>query len=1350
MSLATVSQMYQQQKQTFFKNIVILLLVLDPRTVSSLFSPRAMFSLATRHAFGAAFTPSVCRMRALRAVAAASGKAAGAKKRQQQPQQQGRQQPGELDLGSWESASDDGPTLVIVESPAKARTIQKFVDTDRFIIDFCAGHVRDLPKAGADFENKRALKQNIVLPELKLNVADLGVDVMNNFEPVYVTLDNKVEVVRRLKKLSEQCSRILLATDEDREGEAISWHLVELLQPKVPYKRAVFHEITKSAILHSFETPRDIDMNLVESQETRRILDRLAGYTVSPVLWRYVSAGLSAGRVQSCGLHLISQREKKRWQFSEAQYFSIKAAFTDDPAAAAAADPAAAGRRLVSKLHMLDDRRVAGEGDFDGTTGELKSASEADKAPLVLDKDSAQAIMLWLAGRPSFDEDAAAAKPPDFVVTNVDTRKSSRKQPAAFITSTLQQECSRKLRMSPSRCMSIAQELYEEGWITYMRTDSPALSDTAYGVARTLVNKIFGDDYLGDARKAAAAGGAPVAADAEAAEGATKGTKKGKKGAEKEGSDAAGADAGAGPASPKNAQLAHEAIRPAEVDGTFKTPAQTGLDGQKRLLYSLIYRRTLASVMKPSQALTKTYTIETSGASSNAPPHSRAHFRASETVTTFKGHLAAMAMGDAGQFAGDDEDPLNKLYNWPVGQALFLAEWQQNTPAADSGGGEGEGEVDAASVFGPDADASATSTTDEAGDAAAAGDGDEVAASALQLGGLSAVQHVTRPPSRFSEASFIKELETVGVGRPSTYSKIFQILKEREYVYVDKQTLIPTVKGMVVAEWLERHFGDLVDAQFTAHMEESLDKISRGEKDKLSFLSDFYLGGPDKEHSGLLSRVAQKLANQEIDHKESRTLEVPFLSDLGVLQLGRSGAFIERKAAPGEATEPAASGAEDATTTTTTNAADGGGNAGARSGLRWKLPEAMQIDLRQITREAVEYLMATEQTMQGTALGTDPATGRPITMRSGRFGKYLQVGLDAEKNKTTHSVPQSLSPDDLSFEDILAFTRLPLPICPHPTLNASIIAEVAGRGLCVGVDGYPLRVPVPPHITTVAGITPEVAAELLADATAVMDSRRGLGEWRNESVAILKGRFGYYLKCGKLVAGLRKLDPAEVTLEAAIQILESRGKPVGSRKKGGAGKGGKKKTAAMKEQMSMTRSGYQIYVGKAMKEQGMKMGEAAAAWKTLSPEEQEVYKAEARAFVPGPEDGKQGVAIRKKKSKSATAAPITGYQLFLKESKQRGGWKLLDAAQQLQYKERAAAAASTAAGTTTPSITAAAAQGVQAKKAPANAYQHFVSLQMKSGHTMAEAARAWKDLDAREKERLKATLATTVREVADV
>ena len=342
-----------------FLLLVVIVVLLAPTWVVSYHTPATMFSLARKSLLSSRRS----KLQVLYATTTV-------------PTRKKKEVKGKNDIASiietWESSKDKGTTLVIVESPAKARTIQKFVDGERFIVDSCAGHVRDLPRSGVDFKNKSELKKSIFCPELKLNVADMGVDVNNNFEPVYVTLENKVDVVRRLQKLSEQCSRILLATDEDREGEAISWHLVELLQPKVPYKRAVFHEITKSAILNSFEEPRDIDMNLVGSQETRRILDRLAGYTVSPVLWRYVAPGLSAGRVQSCGLYLITQREKKRWQFSESQYFSIKAALSADESSSFSGHSTSVhvekegnghgSRQLVCKMSIWDDQRVAGEG----------------------------------------------------------------------------------------------------------------------------------------------------------------------------------------------------------------------------------------------------------------------------------------------------------------------------------------------------------------------------------------------------------------------------------------------------------------------------------------------------------------------------------------------------------------------------------------------------------------------------------------------------------------------------------------------------------------------------------------------------------------------------------------------------------------------------------------------------------------------------------------------------------------------------------------------------------------------------------------------------------------------------
>eukprot|EP00596_Hydrurales_sp_CCMP1899_P009853 CAMPEP_0119050552 /NCGR_PEP_ID=MMETSP1177-20130426/70557_1 /TAXON_ID=2985 /ORGANISM="Ochromonas sp, Strain CCMP1899" /LENGTH=1251 /DNA_ID=CAMNT_0007029085 /DNA_START=438 /DNA_END=4193 /DNA_ORIENTATION=- len=1167
------------------------------------------------------------------------------------------------------------------------------------------------------------------MPELKINVADLGVDVRNNFEPVYVPLEGKLETLKRLKKLSEQCSRILLATDEDREGEAISWHLVEALQPKVPFKRAVFHEITKDAILKSFENPREIDMNIVQSQETRRILDRLTGYTISPVLWRYVAPGLSAGRVQSCGLQLITERERRRWEFSESHYFSMRAAFaynilSPDQQKGMIGHKNIKSSVMLSKLHTLNGQKVAGEPDFDGGTGELrvltKKGEEKVSLPIVLDRDIAQSVSSWLI---------SPTNGPVFVVSNVIDKKFSKKPPSPFITSTLQQECSKRLNMNPTRCMSIAQELYEEGFITYMRTDSPALSTTASDAARSFVLTVFGEDYLEQAKKSTPPKvplGLNTEAESNKKDLADKPDKPDK--------------------SPKNAQNAHEAIRPAEAEGRFKTPDETLLSGEKKMLYGLIYRRTLASVMQPSVAFTKTYTIETTDDAIpgiDSPQHlfHSASFRSSETVTTFQGFKAALFMPDDGTHTHDDADPLKSMRNLFVGKVVVLTEDQ---PDEDLDEDQDEG----------DNDSSPTNTEDgKEGKDEGEGDGSaaeknpedgEVASSILSKGGIIAMQHVTRPPSRFSQASFIKELEIIGVGRPSTYAKIFQILKERGYVHVDGQTLIPTLKGLIVAAWLAKHFPDLVEPQFTASMEDSLDRISQGTEEKQKFLSDFYLGDPGEENSGLLSRVAQKLVKQEIDHKESRTLSIPFLKDVGVVQLGSSGAFIESKLSP----LTSLTGGGSILDTDVANAISliegevtGKEGEGEKSKTtRWKLPEAMQIDIRQVTKEAVELVMATETTMQGFNVGEDPITGRPVILRSGRFGRYMQIGLDSEKNRSTHSVPQWLE-TTASLINIMAFSQLPKVMCVHPVLELPIVMDVANKQLCVGIEGYPVRIPLPEG-TLVSVVTDEMAISLLSDTNAILESQRNLGVWNEEDVVVKQGRFGYYVRCGKLIAGLRQVDPATLVLEGAIDILQTRGKLMGSKKKKGKDKKVTKKTSAIKKL-----SGYQIFISEVMKG-GLKMGEAGVKWKALDTESQEVYRARAlESQVANTPSAVYKPIVNKKKKNP------TGYQIYVSEIMKLGvkmvdaatRWKELDTQIQQTYKDKSSVLSLTNSeglgGGTMNSIKPTK-PNIPAVKRNPTGYQLYTSQAMKGGVKMAEAAAGWKALDL-EKQQMYRDMAST-------
>jgi DNA topoisomerase-1 len=465
-----------------------------------------------------------------------------------------------------------GPTLVIVESPTKARTIERFLAesgmNDRFIVDYCAGHVRDLPTSTKDCDPE--LKKRQVLPELSLNVAHLGVDVHEGFRPLYVPMPGKKDVLKRLTGLAKECSSVLLATDEDREGEAISWHLLETLKLRVPHKRAVFHEITKQAILEAFNNPRDIDLNLVHSQETRRILDRLTGFTLSPVLWRYVAPGLSAGRVQSCGLALVAEREQLRWAFVPSNYYSLEAILSP-LGIDARKDNDDETLQLPARLISLgdSDHRVATSADFDGATGLPKVGSGKTKSELVvLDAAAAGAVAQWLAG----GTEGGVGIGPTISVTAHSSRPQQRRPPAAFITSSLQQAASSALGLSPSRTMQVAQDLYEEGFITYMRTDSVQLSTSAQRAANSLVTSLLGPEYVAGT----------------VSSGISKGHKQ-----------------------PKNAQEAHEAIRPALVErqkqtggksshsgdgdipqeiGSFASPPTTGLQGPKLALYALIYR----------------------------------------------------------------------------------------------------------------------------------------------------------------------------------------------------------------------------------------------------------------------------------------------------------------------------------------------------------------------------------------------------------------------------------------------------------------------------------------------------------------------------------------------------------------------------------------------------------------------------------------------------------------------------------------------------------------------------------------------------------------------------------------
>ncbi len=467
------------------------------------------------------------------------------------------------------SSNGTGRKLVIVESPAKAKTIAGYLGNG-FVVESSIGHIRDLPTSAAEVPAKIKGEP----------WARLGVDVDNDFTPYYVVSRDKKSHMTKLKGLLKEASELYLATDEDREGEAIAWHLLDELKPKVPVRRMVFHEITRPAILAAVENPRDIDMDLVEAQEARRILDRLYGYEVSPVLWKKVMSGLSAGRVQSVATRLVVDRERERMAFRTASYWDLEGTFD--------AGAKHEERMFPAKLHSVDGARVARGSDFT-SLGVLKDGAQV----VHLDRNRAEALVAGLSDT-------------TFEVRSVEAKPYTRKPYAPFRTTTLQQEASRKLGYGASRTMSVAQRLYENGFITYMRTDSTTLSESAVAAAREQARELYGAEYVPDKPRTYAS-------------------------------------------KVKNAQEAHEAIRPAGE--TFRTPAQTGLTGDEFRLYELIWMRTVASQMKDAEG--RSVSVRLGGAASTGED---VVFNASGRVITFHGFLKAYVEGRDDESDSDDRE----------------------------------------------------------------------------------------------------------------------------------------------------------------------------------------------------------------------------------------------------------------------------------------------------------------------------------------------------------------------------------------------------------------------------------------------------------------------------------------------------------------------------------------------------------------------------------------------------------------------------------------------------------------------------------------------------------------------
>lgn len=824
-----------------------------------------------------------------------------------------------------------GNKLVIVESPAKAKTIEGYLG-DGFTVAASVGHIRDLRGSG------------------------LAVDVDNDFAPTYEVDDSKKPKITELKKLLKSADELLLATDEDREGEAIAWHLVEALEPKIPYRRMVFNEITKDAIRGALNNTRDLDRKLIDAQESRRIIDRLYGYEVSPVLWRKVQPGSSAGRVQSVATRLVVERERERIAFKSAQYWDISAIL--------------APGNFKAKLLELNGVRVAAGNDFD-ETGKLNRTDR-----VVLSENETNQLVSDLAGA-------------EFTVTSVTEEPRTFKPPAPFITSTLQRTASSKMGWGSRRTMQIAQGLYERGYITYMRTDSTSLSEQATTAAQTQAREIFGAENVADARR---------------------------KYANKV----------------KNAQEAHEAIRPAGA--VFRTPAelQGEIRGDEFALYDLIWRRTLASQMADALGFNTQVRLETKTTTASLV------FSASGTVITRPGFKAAL--DEVKEELTDEEDtavlpPLN------VGDKLSATE-------------------------------------------------------------LTADGHSTKPPARYSEASLVKELEERGIGRPSTYASIIETIVAREYVRRVGKALVPTWLGFAVTRLLEGHFGRLVDYDFTAAMEEELDQIANGELDRLFVLRSFYFGDNNLEFPGLHPLLESA---GEIDARANSTIAIEG-TDINV-RVGRYGPYVER-------------GEE-----------------------RGSIPPDMAPD--ELTAEVAERLL--QQKSDERELGINPATGRMMVAKAGRFGPYVTEIMpeDSDEKAPTASLFKSMDLGSLTEEQAIQLLSLPRTVGVDPELDLPIEARNGKFGpyLTRGKDSRSLT-----SEEEIFTITLEQALAIYAQPK----TRRGaqpkaplkeLGIDPNSEalITLREGRFGLYVTDGVTNASLRSGDSIEsIDHERAVELLSIR------------------------------------------------------------------------------------------------------------------------------------------------------------------------------------------------------------------
>ena len=914
-----------------------------------------------------------------------------------------------------------GSKLVIVESPAKARKIGAFLGSD-YIVEASVGHIRDLPQRAAD----------IPAEYKKVAWAKEGVNIEEDFAPLYVINPDKKKKVAELKALMKDADELILATDEDREGEAIAWHLIEVLRPKIPIKRMVFHEITEAAIKLAAEHTRDLDYHLVDAQETRRVLDRLYGYRLSPVLWKKVMPRISAGRVQSVATRLIVERERERMAFVSSSWWDLTA-------------DCAVG--FKARLLSLDGKRVATTNDFDDS-GALKEKSAANI--LLLDEASANGLTESLQG---------AA----LIVKSTEESPRTERPKAPFTTSTMQQDAGSRLGWGAQITMRVAQRLYENGFITYMRTDSVTLSQSAIASAREQAAALYGREYI--------------------------------------------------PASPriyegksKNAQEAHEAIRPA--GDLFKTPGELApeLSRDEFALYDLIWKRTIASQMSDAKKMQMRVDFDATTKSGQA-----AIFRANGSVITFPG---------------------------------FLAAYEDIAEEDSKDGDESSKRLPAMAV------------------------GDEIAVKTYSCEG-----HETKPPARYTEPTLVKKLEELGIGRPSTFASIMSTIQDRGYVTKRGRALVPTFLAFSVTGLLEQHFAKLVDYEFTAAMEEDLDKIASGEADRVQWLTTFFYGHDDVPG---LEALSQDLG--AIDAQQINTMK---MGDDIEIRVGRYGAYIQQ---------------------------------GVGDDRKFaNIPENMAPD--ELTLPVAIELLARPSGER--ELGIEPTTGYPLIAKSGRFGPYVTQVLpepelvvdkksgelkkprkkkDDPKPKTA-SLLSTMSLDTITLDDALKLFSLPRELGEYEGVPITVQNGRYGPYLTHGADSRTLT-----SEEQLFTIDLDQAIEIYQQPKV---RRRGVAKpplkdlgldpASGKQVLVKDGRFGAYVTDGQTNATLRRGDTIEIlTLERGMELLA--GRRAWEAENGGApAKAGKARKAATKKVTSRSKKSAPTLTSKVVKATGAPKSKKKAA-----------------------------------------------------------------------------------------------------------------------------------------------------------